>query len=153
MFHTPVCYRRMADDRSPDVGVGAVAILNGESVLLVKRGHEPSKGLWSLPGGRVVHGETLAEALRREIREETGLEVEVGEVAGIVERHYPEQGLHYVIIDYFVTVIGGKLRAGEDAEDARWVPLNEIESLDLVPRLVEALRDFGVLQSRQSDPP
>lgn len=145
MFRTPVCYRRMADDRSPDVGVGAVAISNGESILLVKRGHEPSKGLWSLPGGRVVRGETLAEALRREVREETGIEVEVGEVAGVVERQYLQEGLHYVIIDYFVTIIGGELRAGEDAEDARWVPLKEIESLELVPLLVEALRDFGVL--------
>jgi ADP-ribose pyrophosphatase YjhB (NUDIX family) len=137
----------MTEAPGPDVGVGAVAVSEG-SILLIRRGHAPSKGMWSLPGGRVMRGEGLAGALRREVREETGLDVEVGEVAGVVERDYPEEGVHYVIVDYFVAVNGGELRAGDDAEDARWVPLDDIESLELVPRLVEALRDFGVLESQ-----
>jgi 8-oxo-dGTP diphosphatase len=129
--------------RAPAVGVGGVAARDG-SILLVRRGTPPSEGLWSVPGGRVEWGESLAEAVRREVLEETGLEVEVGEVAGIVERVY--EGFHYVIVDYFVQVVGGTLRAGGDVRDACWVPEAEIESLPLAPGLAEALRDFGTLR-------
>lgn len=108
------------------------------------RGHPPGEGLWSLPGGRVEWGENLDVALCREMIEETGLEVEVGAVAGLVERINLDEGHHYVILDYLVDVVGGELRAGGDAQDVRWVPLKEIESLPLVPHLVEALIDFGV---------
>lgn len=128
----------------PEAGVGAVALSQG-SILLIRRARPPSQGLWSLPGGRVHRGEGLADALRREMREETGLEVEVGKLAGVVERIYPEEGFHYVILDYFVTVTGGDLKAGGDVDEARWVPLHRIETVPLVPRLVEALVDFGVL--------
>jgi 8-oxo-dGTP diphosphatase len=126
----------------PFVGVGGIARRDG-AILLIRRGKPPSEGLWSVPGGRVEWGETLAEAVRREVLEETGLDVEVGEVAGVVERIY--EGFHYVIVDYFVTVLGGVLAAGGDVREARFVPEAEIEALPLATGLAEALRDFGVL--------
>lgn len=128
--------------RVPAVGVGGIA-LEGGSILLVQRGTPPSEGLWSVPGGRLEWGETMADAVRREVLEETGLDVVVGEVAGVVERNY--EGFHYVIIDYFVEVTGGTLRAGGDVRDARWVPLAEVEALPLAPGVAGALRDFGSL--------
>jgi 8-oxo-dGTP diphosphatase len=93
----------------------------------------------------VVWGETMADAVRREILEETGLRVELGEMAGLVERILPDEGFHYIIIDYFVTVTGGDLNPGGDALDARWVPIKSIEELPLSPRLLESLKDFGVI--------
>lgn len=137
----------MEPERGPSIGVGAVATSDG-AVLLVRRGKPPFEGSWSLPGGGVNRGERLAEALRREVLEETGLEIEVGGLAGIFESFDPEGSYHYVILDYFATVSGGRLAAGDDATDARWVPLEEIGRLETTPRLLQALRDFGVL-----DPP
>lgn len=128
--------------RVPAVGVGGIA-LDGGSILLVRRGTPPSEGLWSVPGGRLEWGETMAEAVRREVLEETGLDVVVGRVAGVVERIY--EGFHYVIVDYFVEVVGGTLQAGGDVRDARWVPVAEVEALPLAPGVAQALRDFGSL--------
>lgn len=122
--------------------MGGVVVRDG-SILLILRGQAPSKGRWSLPGGRLEWGETLVEAVRREVREETGLDVEVGTLAGMVERIYPPE-FHYVILDYFATVSGGHLRPGGDVNDARWVPLAEVAALPLADRLLEALRDFGL---------
>jgi ADP-ribose pyrophosphatase YjhB (NUDIX family) len=85
----------------------------------------------------------MAEAVRREVLEETGLEVEVGKVAGVVERM--QEGFHYVIVDYFVTVAGGTLRAGGDVLDVRWVPEAEVAALPLATGLAESLREFGAL--------
>lgn len=135
---------RGSKDRHPEVAVGAVA-LEENSILLIRRSQPPSVGMWSLPGGRVALDETMADAVRREVQEETGLLVDVGDIAGVVERTYPDEGFHYVIVDYFVTVTGGDLRPGADAAEARWVDLQQIEALPLVPRLVEALKDFGIL--------
>jgi 8-oxo-dGTP diphosphatase len=134
----------MESHRAPSVGVGAVAVVNQE-ILLVRRGHAPSEGLWSLPGGRVEWAETLVEALEREVLEETGLQVEVGDVAGVVERIYADEDMHYVIIDYFVNLAGGKLRAGGDANEVAWVSLQDLGTINVVPRLIEVLHDFGVL--------
>ena len=128
--------------RAPAVGVGGIAVRDG-SVLMVRRGKPPSDGLWSVPGGRLEWGETMADAVGREVLEETGLVVDVGEVAGVVERMH--EGFHYVIVDYFVTVTGGSLRPGGDVRDAAWIPIGEVDSLDLAPGVAEALRDFGVL--------
>jgi 8-oxo-dGTP diphosphatase len=128
--------------RVPAVGVGGIA-LDGGSILLVRRGTAPSEGLWSVPGGRLEWGETMAEAVRREVLEETGLDVVVGRVAGVVERIY--EGFHYVIVDYFVEVVGGTLQAGGDVRDARWVAVAEVEALPLAPGVAQALRDFGSL--------
>jgi len=124
--------------------VGAV-IKDGQGrLLLIKRGHPPGAGLWSLPGGRIEPGETDAEALVREMREETGLVVEAGQLIGTVRR--PAQGGGVLDIrDYAATVIGGTLRAGDDADDARWVDASELGSLPLTDGLAEALTGWGVL--------
>jgi 8-oxo-dGTP diphosphatase len=128
----------------PLVAVGAVAVRDDGALLLIRRGKAPALGRWSLPGGRVEWGETLSGALRREVAEETGLEVATGRLAGLVERIHLDEGFHYVILDYHVTVTGGELRAASDVTDARWVLPPEMASLELSEGLLEALRDFGL---------
>ena len=130
--------------RRPLVAVGAVALRDDGALLLVRRGKAPALGRWSLPGGRVDWGETLSDALRREVAEETGLEVAPGKLAGLVERRYLDEGFRYVILDYHVTVTGGTLRPGSDVTDARWVLPSEMVRLELSDGLLEALRDFGL---------
>ena len=113
---------------------------------MIKRGHEPAAGLWSIPGGRIEPGETDAEALVREMFEETSLTVEPGRLLGRVQR----PGLGGTVIDirdYAATVVGGTLRAGDDAADVRWVTAAEIDSLEITEGLIEALTDWGVLGS------
>jgi 8-oxo-dGTP diphosphatase len=113
----------------PVVGVGAVVVKDGKA-LIVKRGHEPRKGEWSLPGGRVELGETLIDAVRREIKEETGLDIDVGPIVEVFDRvHRVDERVryHFVIIDYLCTCRGGTLCAGDDAEDAAWVTNSELE--------------------------
>jgi 8-oxo-dGTP diphosphatase len=112
---------------APMVGVGAV-IVDGDCVLLVQRGHEPAKGSWTIPGGLVELGESLEAAAVREAEEETGLKVEVVEVVEVLDRIFRDDDqddgcvrFHYVIVDYLCRVAGGQLRAGSDAEAARWV--------------------------------
>jgi ADP-ribose pyrophosphatase YjhB (NUDIX family) len=121
-----------------------VALRDDGALLLVRRGKAPALGRWSLPGGRVDWGETLSDALRREVVEETGLEVAPGKLAGLVERIHLDEGFHYVILDYHVTVTGGTLRPGSDVTDARWVLPSEMVRLELSDGLLEALRDFGL---------
>jgi len=124
--------------------VGAVVKDGRGRLLLIKRGHEPGLGLWSLPGGRIEPGETDAEALVRELREETGLEVEPGRLLGRVQR----PGLDGDIIDirdYTATVTGGTLRAGDDAADARWIAPAELGTLTFTEGLLEVLTEWGVL--------
>jgi mutator protein MutT len=124
--------------------VGAVIMDDKGRLLLIKRGHEPGAGLWSLPGGRIEPGETDAEALVREMREETGLEVQVGRLIGAVRR--PAQGGDVIDIkDYAASVIGGTLTSGDDADDARWVDVTELNSLAITDGLVETLTNWGVL--------
>jgi 8-oxo-dGTP diphosphatase len=122
------------------VGVGVV-LVQDDAILLIRRGREPGIGLWAVPGGKVELGETLVEAARREIAEETGLEIEVGEVLWVGE-HISEFG-HIVLIDFAGLIVGGQLAAGDDAMEARWVALDEAESLpltDTMPSLVAVLR-------------
>jgi 8-oxo-dGTP diphosphatase len=124
--------------------VGAVVKDDQGRLLLIKRGHAPGAGLWSLPGGRIEPGETDTEALVREMREETGLVIEAGRLIGTVQR--PAQGGGVLDIrDYAVTISGGMLRAGDDAADARWVAAGELKSLPMTDGLVEALTSWGVL--------
>lgn len=111
---------------------------------MIKRGHEPGLGLWSIPGGRIEPGETDAGALAREMREETGLEVEVGPLLGRVRRPGPGEAV-LDIRDYAVRVTGGTLRAGDDAAEARWVHPGEMDALEITEGLVEALAGWGVL--------
>lgn len=113
----------------PVLGVGAV-ILDGDRVLLVKRGHAPLKGEWSLPGGTVELGETLHQAVVREVREETGLDVIVGPLIEVFDRidRAPDDRIvyHFVIADFLCRPSGGALNHDSDAEDARWVRLDEL---------------------------
>jgi 8-oxo-dGTP diphosphatase len=113
----------------PVVGVGGVVVSNGK-VLIVKRAHEPRKGEWSLPGGRVELGESLVDAVRREIKEETGLDVEVGVVVEVFDRIHHHDGrvrYHFVLVDFLCAPVRGTLRAGDDAEDVRWVTAAELD--------------------------
>ena len=113
----------------PVVGVGAV-VVDGDRVVLIKRSHPPREGEWSLPGGRVELGETLVEALRRELREEVGLEVEVGPMVETFDRiHRDAAGrvrYHFVIVDFLCRPVGGVLCAGDDACEARWATVDEV---------------------------
>jgi len=124
--------------------VGAVIKDERGRLLLIKRGHEPGAGLWSLPGGRVEPGETDAEALVREMREETGLVVQAGRFLGSVRRPYRD-GDVIDIRDYTATVIGGTLSAGDDAADTRWVDDKDFASLPVTEGLAEILTTWGVL--------
>jgi len=128
--------------------VGAVIKDDRGRLLLIKRGHAPGAGLWSLPGGRIEPGETDAEALVREMREETGLVIEAGQLIGTLRRPTQDGGL-LDIRDYAATVTGGTLRAGDDAADARWVAASELETLPVTEGLVEALTSWGVLGQRR----
>jgi len=125
--------------------VGAVVRDDAGRLLLVRRGTEPGRGLWSVPGGRVEPGESAAEAVVREVCEETGLAVVAGRLVGTVERDGPD-GVVYVIEDYEAAVEGSlEPRAGDDADQARWFTDDEVERLPCVEGLVEALRGWGVL--------
>jgi 8-oxo-dGTP diphosphatase len=128
---------------TPTLGVGAIVVRDGH-LLMVRRAQEPALGLWSIPGGKVERSEYLADALRREVQEETGLEVDVGELAGFFE--VIGDGTHYVIMDFLATYTGAEEpRPGDDVDRARWVPLDDIASLDCTPRFVELLTAWGVL--------
>lgn len=122
----------------PVICAGAVVRDAHGRLLLVRRGRPPAKGSWTLPGGRLEPGESPAEAAAREVREETGLDVTVGELLATV----PVLG--YVVHDFAAVVTGGTLRAGDDAADVRWVRLDELTGYRLSPGLLEALATMGV---------
>jgi 8-oxo-dGTP diphosphatase len=124
--------------------VGAIIKDAQGRLLLIKRGHAPGAGLWSLPGGRIEPGETDAQALVREMREETGLLVEPGALIGAVRRP-AGNGDVFDIRDYAATVTGGTLRAGDDAAEARWVAATELGVLPITDGLIETLADWDVL--------
>jgi len=125
------------------VCVGAV-VVSDDRLLMVRRGRGPAQGEWSVPGGRVEWGETLAEAVVRELREETGLDGVCGELVGWVERLDADH--HYVILDFRVVVLDDASPvAGDDALEATWVPLESITLMRVVDGLVEFLSDHGIL--------
>jgi len=128
----------------PEVAVGALALDHGR-LLCIRRGHGPGAGLWSLPGGRVEAGETLHEAVVREVMEETGLEVVVDHFVGYVERI--GEGYHFVILDFGVSLLEPDADpvAGDDAAEAAWVPFDDLGNLRLVDGLYDFLRDHEVL--------
>ena len=121
---------------SPVVGVGVV-LVDEDNLLLIKRGRDPGRGLWAVPGGKVRVGERLVEGARRETREETGLDVEIGEVVWVGEHIDDEH--HIVLIDFSGVVVGGELAAADDADDARWVPLAAATDLPLTPTMYELI--------------
>ena len=127
--------------------VGAIVHDREGRLLLILRGHEPGRGLWSLPGGRVEKDETDEQAVARELLEETGLSVRSGALVGRVERPAPA-GV-YEIFDYACTVLGGTPRPGDDADDVAWVGPAEFERLaehgQLVAELAETLREWNAL--------
>jgi 8-oxo-dGTP diphosphatase len=128
----------------PLVCVGAIAVAD-DQMLLIRRGWGPAAGEWSVPGGRVEAGELLAEAVVRELAEETGLEGVCESLVGWVERI--GDGYHYVILDFAVTVLSSEApTAGSDAAEARWVPLDQVPGLNLVEGLAEFLHDHGILE-------
>jgi 8-oxo-dGTP diphosphatase len=129
---------------TPLVGVGAVVVKEGR-VLLIRRGNEPMKGRWSLPGGMLELGESLTDGVVREVREETGLIVEPVELIELFDRIYREDErvrYHYVIADYLCREVGGALLAASDADAARWVERAEWNShsaLNLDPVTVRVM--------------
>jgi 8-oxo-dGTP diphosphatase len=130
----------------PIIGVGVV-VWHGKRVLLVRRGKPPRVGHWSLPGGAQRLGETIAEAARREVKEEAGLELVLGEVVAtldMIERD--RQGrvrYHYTLIDFVAEAAGAELHPGSDAADARWFRLAEIEALGLWSETVRVIKLAG----------
>jgi mutator protein MutT len=128
----------------PQVAVGAV-VVDDERLLLVRRGHGPAAGGWAVPGGRVLAGETLAEAVVRELAEETGLEGVCAELCGWVERIGDDH--HFVILDFYVTLLeAADPVAGDDAAEVAWVPLADVAGHPgLVDGLAEFLHDNGVI--------
>lgn len=135
----------------PVVGVGAVIVRDGKA-LLIKRAHEPRKGEWSLPGGLVDLGESLADAVRREVMEETGLGVDLGPIIETFDRvHRDDEGrirYHFVIVDFVCWSDGGDAAAGSDAEAVAWVTAAEIDDYKVNAHAkAVVLRGLEVLRS------
>lgn len=135
----------------PFVGVGAV-IAEGGCVLLIKRGHAPAMGEWSIPGGAMEIGETVREAVMREVREETGLFVEAKNLLGVFDRVLRDPSdrvqFHYVLIDFLCTPTGGQLKAGGDAAEARWFTAEEVGELSLAEDTLEIVHK-GLTESKR----
>ena len=132
------------EETHPIPSVGAVMIDDGR-ILLIQRERGAYAGMWAVPGGRQRRGETMQEAVRREVQEETGLIVEVGDslwIGDILDPADPP-AYHYTVVDFAALAIGGELEAGDDAADARWVDLAEVRDLPLTPTMLELLTELG----------
>lgn len=135
----------------PFFGVGAL-IIDRERIILVKRGKQPAKGEWSIPGGLVEAGEKIKTAVMREVLEETGLEVEPQSLVELVERIFPDSTgrirYHYVIADYLCRVVGGSLNAGSDAREAVWVTHSDLHRYSLAPVTLDVISKAFVESER-----
>jgi 8-oxo-dGTP diphosphatase len=127
----------------PLVGVGAVVFKGGE-VLLVRRGQEPARGSWSLPGGLVELGETMVAAIQRELAEEIGISVRLLGIAAVLERIFPDPdgriAYHYVLVDFLCDYLDGELNPGSDITAARFVPLTGLPDFDLPQSTADVIR-------------
>jgi len=130
----------------PRVGVGAITISEGR-VLLVKRGVEPFRGLWAIPGGTLKLGETLQECTAREMLEETGITIEVGDCVYVFDYVERDEGgkikFHFVVVDFVGKYISGEPKGADDAEDARWFKPEELAELPMAKETCTALRSIG----------
>ena len=135
----------------PIVAVGAIVVKAGK-VLLVRRGREPSRGLWSVPGGAVKAGEGLREAVGREVKEECGIDVNVGEVVEVVDRIHTDRNgrvrYHYVIIDFLASWRRGRLKAASDISGALWVDPRTMGDLPLTEGLARVVKKAVNFRSR-----
>lgn len=113
---------------APVAAVGVVC-LRGDEVLLIRRGTPPRQGQWSLPGGRIEPGERIVDAALRELREETGVEAEITGLLDVVDGIFASEGRHYVLIDYAAHWLSGEPVAGDDATEARFVALDQVDRL------------------------
>ncbi|HKS67248.1 MAG TPA: NUDIX hydrolase [Candidatus Acidoferrales bacterium] len=127
----------------PIVGVGGVVISNGRA-LLIKRGHPPLQGEWSIPGGTLEVGETLLQGVERELAEETGIRVRVVTLIEVFERVFRDDGgkakYHFVILDYLCESIGGEARAGSDVTDVAWASEDDLDPFSLSPTATRVIR-------------
>jgi ADP-ribose pyrophosphatase YjhB (NUDIX family) len=137
--------------------VGAL-IFDGERILMVERGKAPLAGYWSLPGGLVEAGERLEDAIVREVLEETGMHVSADRLATVFERIMPDPAgkceYHYVLVDFYCTVLGGLLQPGDDSRSARWFAISELANLPLTQgtlEVIQACRNGGT-QARITRP-
>ena len=137
----------------PVVGVGGVVIRDGRA-LLVRRGSEPLKGQWSIPGGTLELGETIAEGVVRELREETGLDVRVVELLEVFERIFPGEGrpqYHFVILDYLCEAPHGTPQPGSDVTDVAFATEEELARYHLTPTATRVIRNaFAMARARRA---
>jgi mutator protein MutT len=136
----------------PLVGVGGI-VLKGGKVLLVRRGKQPGFGKWSIPGGMVELGETLQEAIQREVREECGIEIELADVVAVLERIIPQEDhrvrYHYVLIDFLGCWRSGEIQPASDILEARWADPSEMEALEMTERTQQVVFEALGLAERQ----
>jgi len=136
------------------VGVGGVVIAGGRA-LLIRRGHPPLAGEWSIPGGTLELGETIADGVRRELEEETGVQVRVLDLIEVFERIFPDGSgrpqYHFVIVDHLCEMLGGEARAGGDVVDIAWAAEGDLAKFSLTPTATRVLRKaFAMSRARKS---